>query len=228
MWCIAGELDEAYVSRMEDILDLLEKPPDPREPVVCFDERPVQLLKEIRAPHPVRPGKVLRRDSHYRRCGTANVFAVVAPKQCLHFNTATTDRTGREVARMMKRIAKAFPKARHIHLIWDNLNTHSVTSLTSTYGEAEGTRLWKRFVIHPTPKHGSWLNPAEIEISLISRECLGKTRIPAFAVLDQRIRAWNSEANRNRRTIRWTFTSRQARRKFRYRRRGVQISLARH
>lgn len=228
MWCIPGELDREYIERMEDILDLLEKPRSTREPIVCLDERPVQLHAEIRKPQPAKPGRIARRDSEYRRHGTANIFAIVAPLEGIHLTHATRDRKAREFAKMLEQIAKRFSNARCIHLIVDNLNTHKLKSLTDAFGPREGLRLWKRFRLHYTPIHGSWLNPAEIEISLLSRECLGRDRIPEFDLLKRRVRAWNSDANRRSRRIKWSFTSRDARRKFRYTRRGVRISLARH
>lgn len=228
MWCIPGELDAEYIERMEDILDLLERPLNSREPVVCLDERPVQLHDEVRTPRPAKPGQISRRDSEYRRRGTANVFAVVAPKEGIHLTKATRNRKGMEFARMLQVISRKYPVARRIHLIVDNLNTHCLKSLITVYGELKGRRLWKRFSVHYTPKHGSWLNPAEIEISLLSRECLGSVRIPEFDALRRRVSKWNARSNRCKRRIYWTFTSSDAREKFHYRRKGVKFSLARH
>ena len=116
----------------------------------------------------------------------------------------------------MKRIAGAFPKAKTIHVVMDNLNTHCRKSLIDTYGALEGRRLWRRFTVHHTPKHGSWLNPAEIEVGLWSRECLGRVRVATFEELRSRTSAWNSSANRTRRRINWQFTTADARRVFRY------------
>ncbi len=116
----------------------------------------------------------------------------------------------------MKRIADAFPKAKSIHLVMDNLNTHCEKSLTDAFGELEGRRLWRRFTVHHTPKHASWLNPAEIEVGLWSRECLGRDRVATFAELSRRTRAWNSRANASRRRINWQFTTADARRVFGY------------
>lgn len=228
MWCIPGNLDREYIERMEDILDLLEMPAKPLEPVLCLDERPVQLHSEVRPFSPARPGRIARRDSEYRRCGTANVFAIVNAKQGHHITHATRDRTGVSFARALKTISTRYPEARRIHIIMDNLNTHAMSSCIQAFGETAGRRLWKRFVPHYTPKHASWLNPAEIEISLFSREALGKDRIADFGSLHSRIASWNKTANTHHRKIEWTFTSHDARRKFRYRRRGVRITLARH
>lgn len=228
MWCLPGELDREFIDRMEDILNLLEKPANPRDPVVALDERPVQLHAEVRKPHGMKPGRIMRRDYEYKRCGTANIFAVVSPRDGIHLTRATRNRKGKAFAQMLRKIASRFPKARRIHLIMDNLNTHCEKSLSDAFGEKEGQRLWKRFEIHKTPKHASWLNPAEIEISLLSRECLGKDRISEFDSLKRRVSAWNRDANRRRRSISWSFTARKARKKFGYRRRRVRISLARH
>ena len=161
---------------MEDVLNLMEKPASESEPVVALDERPVQLHASERSGRPMAPGRIAQRDYEYVRLGTANVFCIVAPKTGRHLTHATTNRKARRFAGAIKRISDAYPKARRIHLIFDNLNTHRLKSLTDAYGDTEGRRLWRRFIIHHTPKHGSWLNPAEVEVSLWSRECAGRDR----------------------------------------------------
>jgi transposase len=221
MWCIPGELDDEYISRMEDILDLLEKPLDIANPVVCLDERPVQLLDDIRSVISYKPGRIAKRDSEYKRCGTANIFAIHAPFSGDHLCVATKNRKGTAFAKMMKKTAEYYCNAEIIHLIMDNLNTHSLKSLVAYFGEEAGNELWNRFHVHYTPKHGSWLNPAEIEISLISREALGKDRISTFENLKKRVSAWNRKANRLKRRINWTFTSKAARMKFKYSKRKL-------
>ena len=142
---------------------------------------------------------------------------IVAPKTGRHLTHATTERKARRFAAAMKRISDAYPDARRIHIIFDNLNTHRLKSLTDAYGATDGRRLWSRFVIHHTPKHGSWLNPAEIEVSLWSRECMGRDRIATLCELKYRTRLWNRDADRARRKINWRFTTADARRVFRYR-----------
>ena len=224
MWCLA-DLDAAYLTCREDVLALYERPSRADEQVVCLDEKPVPLHADVRAS---RPGHVAKRDPEYRRGGTANVFGVVEPKAGRHFTCVTPDRSAVAFARMLRTVITAYPVARTIHLVVDNLNTHREKALTDHFGLDEGRRLWRCLTVHYTPKHGSWLNPAEIEISLVSRECLGKNRIPELRILQQQVAAWNKDANRRKRTIRWKFTSRDARKKFRYRRTGVRISLARH
>ena len=217
MWCIA-ELDAEYNARMEDVLALYEKPYNRREPVVCLDEKPVSLHAEVRPPRSARPGHLAKRDNEYRRCGTANIFAVVEPKAGRHLTCATPNRSAAQFARMMQRVVRAYPQARTIHMVMDNLNIHCEKSLTDHLGRQLGTRLWRRLTVHFTPKHGSWLNQAEIELSLVSRGCLGRRRIDALTQLRADIRAWNTRANRAKTRIRWQFTRRDARSKFGYQR----------
>jgi hypothetical protein len=201
---------------MEDILALYERPYDPKEPVVCLDEKPVSLHAEVRPARPARPGHLAKRDNEYRRCGTANLFAIVEPKAGRHFTCATPDRSAAQFARMIRRVASAYPKARTIHLVVDNLNIHCEKSLTDHLGRRLGRRLWRRLTVHFTPKHGSWLNQAEIELSLVSRGCLGTRRLGDRPRLTAEVRAWTTRANRAKTRIRWRFTRRDARHKFGY------------
>jgi len=201
---------------MEDVLAIYEKPCNPAEPVVCLDEKPVSLHGDVRPPIPAKPGRVAKRDNEYERCGTANVFGVVEPKAGRHFTTATPDRSGAEFARMVGHIVEQYPFARTIHLVMDNLNTHGRKSLVDYFGEQEGGYIWDRFSVHYTPKHGSWLNQAEIELSLLARQCLGTRRIPDLSSLRRETKAWNREANRKRTKINWRFTRRKARKMFGY------------
>jgi len=215
MWCVP-KLDSDYISRMEDVLDVLEKPTDPFEPVVALDERPVPLRSDVRPTQGAVPGKPARRDSEYKRQGVANGFAIVAPHEGRHFTHATVDRKKPRFAGAMQRIAAAYKQATTIHLIVDNLSTHTRKALTDTFGEREGGALWGRFTVHYTPKHGSWLNPAEVAISLWSRQCQGNDRIGTLRELKRRTTHWNRSANRARTTIQWRFRTRDARRKFGY------------
>lgn len=211
-----AELDAAYIARMEDVLALYERPYNKREPVVCLDEKPVSLHAEVRPPRPARPGHLAKRDSEYKRCGTANIFAVVEPKAGRHFTCATPNRSAAQFARVVHRVVAAYPRARTIHLVMDNLNIHCETSLTNQFGDRQGRRLWRRLTVHFTPKHGSWLNQAEIELSLVSRGCLGTRRIDTLAALRRETHAWTTRANRTKTCIRWRFTRKDARRKFGY------------
>ncbi len=215
MWCLAT-LDAESLARMEDILALYERPLNPAEPVVCLDEKPVSLHADVRAPRRARPRHVAKRDNEYRRCGTANIFGVVEPKAGHHFTCATPNRTAAAFARMVRRVIAAYPDARTIHLVLDNLNTHREKALLDHFGPVEGARLWARLTVHYTPKHGSWLNQAEIALSLVSRQCLGAQRIDQLRTLQRQTRAWTARANRLRTTITWRFTRKDARQKFGY------------
>ncbi len=215
MWCIA-ELDQPYIQKMEDVLAIYEKPYNPAQPVLCLDEKPISLHADVRAPIPAQPGKVAKQDNEYKRCGTANVFGVVEPKAGRHFTTATPNRSGAEFARMVARVVKQYPTADTIHLVMDNLNIHCRKSLADHFGEQKGGGIWDRLSVHYTPKHGSWLDQAEIELSLYSRQCLGTRRIPDLETLKRETKAWNRQANRKRTRINWRFTRKKARKLFKY------------
>ena len=215
MWCVA-ELDEEYIAKMEDVLALYEKPYRSAEPVICLDEKPVSLHADVRPCRPMRPGHIARRDNEDKRGGTANIFAVVEPKAGRHFTCATTNRSGAQFALVIQDLVAAYPFACKIHLVMDNLNIHCRKSLTDHLGEHVGRYLWSRLKVHYTPKHGSWLNQAEIELSLVSRQCLGTRRIPTLAALQSEIHSWNASANHNMTRIQWKFTRKAARAKFGY------------
>ena len=201
---------------MEDVLRVYARRLDPRQPVVCLDEKPVVLHDSKRLGRPLRPGRVAQTDYEYRRRGTANAYCIVEPLTGRRLTHATPRRGYREFAQALTRIARRYRNARTIHLVLDNLSVHCEQACIVTYGRSRGRALWRRFTVHYTPKHGSWLNAAEMEVSLLSRQCLGRRRIPALPVLQQEVRAWSRAADRQRRPIRWTFRVRDARRKFRY------------
>jgi hypothetical protein len=215
MWCVP-ELNEEFIERMEDVLKLYARPFDWKEPVVVLDERPVQLLDPERVGAAMRPGKPARVDYEYVRRGTANIFCVVEPLTGDRMTRATRNRKGAAYARTLARIAKRYRSARTIHLVQDNLSTHTEKSLVATFGARAGRKLWGRFTVHYTPKHGSWLNAAEIEASLVARECLGTRRIGDLATLRREVTAWRRRASSHRRTINWKFRVSDARRVFRY------------
>jgi transposase len=215
MWCVP-ELNPQYIRKMEDVLALYEKPYRASEPVVCLDEKPVSLHGELRPPIPARPGSPAKRDNEYQRCGTANVFGVVEPKAGRHFTRATVDRAGPQFARLINDLIRRYATARTIHVVMDNLNTHSPKCLTDYFGEKQGRHLWNRLTVHYTPKHGSWLNQAEIELSLYARECLGTRRFSDLKSLQEETRTWNRQIDVKRTRINWTFTRRKARKTFRY------------
>ena len=216
MWCVA-ELNEDYIGRMEEVLAVYEKPLSEREPVVCMDEKPVVLHQDTRVPVAMKPGRAARRDYEYQRCGTANVFCGIEPKAGRHFTKVTATRCSAEFAEYLLAVAASYPEADTIHLVLDNLSSHTRTALQGHFGEKDGDWLWNRFTVHYTPKHGSWLNQAEIAIGLFSRQCLGQRRIGDCTSLRREARAWNRRMNRDQVTIAWRFTRKKARQKFDYR-----------
>jgi hypothetical protein len=223
MWCVP-ELTDEYIDKMEDVLRTYEQPYDPAEPVVCVDEKPISLHSEVRPPSAAVPGREARRDSEYKRCGTANVFCAVEPKAGRHFTFATPDRSGVQFAQVAFELAMQYPDARTIHLVMDNLNIHRRKSLTNLLGEHVGGKVRDRFTVHYTPTHGSWLNQAEIEIGLLARQCLGTRRFQDLKMLRGEVHAWNRDINRRHTRINWTFDRKAARRKFGYKRKSIKRS----
>jgi len=217
MWVVA-DLDDEYIAKMEDVLETYERAYDPQQPVVCLDEKPVTLHADVRPTSPAQPGREARRDNEYERCGTANIFCAVEPKKGRHFTFATPDRSGFEFALVAVRLALAYPEATTIHLVMDNLSSHSQRSVAAVFGVEMAAEVWGRFTVHYTPTHGSWLNQAEIEIGIFTRQCLGKRRIADLKTLRWEAQAWNRRMNRDRIKIAWKFDRRTARRKFGYKR----------
>jgi hypothetical protein len=195
------------------VLDLYEEPYDPKRPVVCFDEKPVQLVEETRVPRPVAPGRPALHDYEYRRKGTANLFVAVEPLAGWRQVTVTEQRTKHDFAAQMKRLVDVcYPEADRIRVVLDNLNTHRPASLYEAYAPEEARRILKRLEFHHTPKHGSWLNMAEVEISVLSGQCLNR-RIPDRERLGQETAAWAARRNADRAAIDWRFTVCDARSK---------------
>ena len=215
MWVVA-ELDDDYIAKMEDVLEIYERPYDQQEPVVCVDEKSITLHADLRPTSPAAPGREARRDNEYERCGTANVFCAVEPKAGRHFTFATPDRSGFEFAQVAVTLALPYPEAKTIHLVLDNLNIHRRKALADVFGGEMAGEIWDRFTVHYTPTHGSWLNQAEIEIGMFSRQCLGKRRISSLKILRAEARAWNRRMNRDRVKITWKFDRKTARGKFGY------------
>lgn len=215
MWVVA-DLDDDYIAKMEDVLELYERPHNPQQPVICLDEKPITLHADLRPASPAAPGREARRDNEYERRGTANVFCAVEPKAGRHFTFATPDRSAVEFAKVAFEMALEYMEAETIHLVLDNLNIHRRKSLTDLLGAELGAEIWDRFTVHYTPTHGSWLNQAEIEIGLFARQCLGRRRLPDLKTLRRESRAWNRRVNRARTTINWRFDRKAARRKFGY------------
>lgn len=223
MWCVP-ELDDHYIANMEDVLAIYEKPYNPKQPLVCLDEKPITLHAEVRPATAASPGREARRDSEYERRGTANAFLAVEPKAGRHFCFPTSDRSGFQFAQVVLELALSYPQAKKIHLVMDNLNIHSKKSLTDAFGPKMGSQVWRRFVIHYTPKHGSWLNQAEIEIGIFARQCLGKRRIPDLQTLRRQCKAWVRRINRAGTKINWKFDRKAARKVFGYKRNAFMRS----
>jgi len=176
MWCIP-DITEEYINRMEAILDLYDTPDTPSTPLVCIDEKPVVLFEDKRAPILMDEGSPKKVDYEYIRNGSCNVFFAVEPFQGKYYVKPTESRNGAEFATFLAEIANKYKTAKTINLVMDNLSTHTANSLVKTFGEKKGTAIWNRFTVYLTPKHGSWLNQAEIAIGMYSRQCLGKARI---------------------------------------------------
>ena len=203
------------MAAMEDVLDLYAEPCDPQRPVVCFDETSTQLLAETRAPLPAGPGRPRREDYEYRREGTGNLFLTCEPKAGWRHVAVTQQRTMQDFAHQMRWLVdEAYPEVAVIRLVLDNLNKHRMASLYETYAPAEARRIAKRLEFHHTPKHGSWLNMAEIEFRVLARACL-RGRNPDESSLRKNISACEGKRNAVRSTINWRFTTKDARAKLR-------------
>ena len=212
MWCIP-QVDGEYVARMEDVLDLYAEPPDPKRPVVCFDESPVQLIGETRQPIPAMPGQLERYDCEYKRNGTANLF-ILLDVHCSWRRVKVTDsRAAVDFAACMRELCDVhFPKAERIRVVLDNLSTHSAGALYQAFPAAEARRMLRRLEFHYTPKHASWLNMVEIEIGVLRSQCLDR-RIATKGRLLAEVAAWERHRNASGARIQWMFTTYKARAK---------------
>lgn len=209
MWCI-GKLTEEYRQRMYDLLDLYARPFRPEEPVVCLDEKSKQLLGDSRAPLPIRPGTPVRRDYEYVRGGTCNLFVAVEPLGGKRTVVVTDHRTKADfVAFVQHLLEKVYAKARRVHLVMDNLNTHFRKCFEEVLGVRKAKALLRCVVFHYTPKHASWLNMAEIEIGILDRQCLDR-RLPNRDILVAEVDAWQQRRNADKRGIAWSFTRQDA------------------
>ena len=196
---------------MEDVLEVYHRPYDPSRPLVCFDETSKQQTKEIRLPLPSQPGQVAKYDYEYERNGTSNLFIFFAPLQAWRYLKVTNQRTKIDFAHCMRDLVDLhFPHAEKIVLVMDNLNTHKFASLYSAFRPDEARRIIDKLEIHYTPKHGSWLNMAEIEFSVLQGQCLAG-RISDQETLIQKVTAWQAKRNSAQSTVHWHFTTAQAR-----------------
>jgi transposase len=210
-WCIPKEKNAEFVCAMEDVLEVYHRPHDPKRPQVCFDEGTKQQTKETHLPLPTQPGSIAKYDYEYERNGTSNLFVFFAPLESWRHIKVTDQRTMVDFAYCMRDLVDIhFPEAEKIVLVMDNLNTHKFASLYEAFEPEEARRIIEKLEIHYTPKHGSWLNMAEIELSVLQRQSL-KVRIPDQATLVEKVIAWQNRRNASKSTINWRFTTEDAR-----------------
>lgn len=210
-WCIPPGQNAEFVANMEDILDVYHRPYDPCNPVVCTDEQPTQLIGETRIPIPAAPGKPLQYDFEYERKGTAVNFMFTEPLGCWRKVTVREHRTKIDWAHEIKQLLdEDYPKAHKVVLVCDNLNTHKIASLYEAFEPQEARRLAQRLEIHHTPKHGSWLNIAEIELSVLTKQCLNR-RMPDLDTLRSETAQWARQRNAKQKSVDWQFNTDQAR-----------------
>jgi transposase len=212
MWCIP-QVDVEYVARMEDVLDLYAEEPNPKRPVVCFDESPTQLIGEMRQPIPAAPGQLERFDCEYKRNGTANLFIFLDVHRPWRKVKVTERRSAEDYAHCMREVVDVHcPDAERIRVVQDNLSTHSAGALYQAFPPAEARRILRRLEFHYTPKHASWLNMVEIEIGVLRGQCLDR-RIDSKEQLEAEIAAWERQRNASGARIKWMFTTDKARAK---------------
>lgn len=212
-WCLA-QLTPTFIARMEAILKLYHQPYNPRRPQVCFDEKSVQLLAHTRCPLPLQPGQPRREDHEYKRQGTRNLFVFIEPKAGQRHLLVTQQRTKQDFAQVMRYLVDVlYPEVECIDLVLDNLNTHHYHSLVQAFGKAEADRIASRLCFHFTPPHASWLNIAEIELSVLSQQCLDR-RLPDEWSLTLELLAWEQTNNALARKINWSFSIDDAKRVF--------------
>jgi hypothetical protein len=210
-WVIPPQTNAGFVAGMEDVLEVYQRPHDPARPVVCLDETSKQLISETRTPIPAKPGRPVRHDYEYARNGTANLFMLFAPLEGWRQVKVTDHHAAVDYAQVLKDLADThFPKARQIVLVQDNLSTHRPASLYHAFPAAEARRLVERFEWHYTPTHGSWLDMAEPEISVLSRQCLDRRISNKQALIDE-VAAWQDSRNRHHIKADWQFTTADAR-----------------
>ena len=212
MWCIP-QVDAEYVARMEDVLDLYAEEPNPKRPVVCFDESPTQLIGEMRQPIPAAPGQLERFDCEYKRNGTANLFIFLDVHRPWRKVKVTERRSAEDYAHCMREVVDVHcPDAERVRVVQDNLSTHSAGALYQAFPPAEARRILRRLEFHYTPKHASWLNMVEIEIGVLRGQCLDR-RIDSNEQLEAEIAAWERQRNASGARIKWMFTIDKARAK---------------
>ena len=214
-WCIPPKANAEFVWKMEDVLEVYKRPYDPKHPVVCLDETSKQLIREVRMSVPSAPGQVAHYDYEYERHGVANIFMIFEPLAGQRDVEVTDRRTKMDYAECLRKISdEMYPKAEQIVLVQDNLNTHSPASLYEAFEPTEAKRLADRFELHYTPKHGSWLDMAEIELGILGRQCLSR-RIDNVDELRHEVKAWETARDAAETKANWQFTTADARIKLR-------------
>ena len=209
-WCIPTAPDAEFVYHMEDVLEVYTRPYTPARPQICMDEINTQLLAETREPLPMEPGKPKRQDYEYERQGVCNVFLACEPLTGQRYTMVAAQRTKQEWAQFIRQVAdEHYPTADKIVLVMDNLNTHTLAALYEVFPIAEARRLCQRFEVHYTPKHASWLNMAEIELSALDRQCLSQ-RLASLEIATRQVAAWTTRRNQQQVTINWRFTAEDA------------------
>jgi len=211
MWCIPPQANANFVCAMEDILALYKRPCNPTTPLICMDETSKQLTKEIRRTISISSGRPERYDYEYERNGVSNLFMFYAPFEGWRHVSATAHRTKTDWAQQIKTLlCKQYPQAKKVILVMDNLNTHAGSSLYEAFPPEEARALWERLEVHHTPKHGSWLNIAEIELRILMGQCLNR-RIPDITSLDREINKWEQARNVSKAKVDWHFATTDAR-----------------
>lgn len=196
---------------MEDVLDLYEQPYDPQYPVLCFDERPCQLIGDVRTPLPIKPGSAKRVDFEYERHGMGNVFGYFEPLRGWREMEVTQRRTAADFARCLKRLVdELYPEATKIRVVLDNLSSHTLAPLYTVFEPAEARRIAQKLELHFTPKHGSWLNAVEIEFSALSKQCLDR-RVTSLDMLQDVVKPWTLARNQRPKALNWQFRTPDAR-----------------
>ena len=216
MWVIPPEHSGEFVAHMEDVLNVYQRPYDPQVPMVCMDEQPVQLIKEPRQPLPAAPGKPEKVDYEYERNGTANIFMFTEPLNGTRHVHVTEHRTAVDWANEIRDLLEVrYPEAARVRLVCDNLNTHGIGSLYEAFPPEQARRLASRLEIHHTPKHGSWLNIAEIELSVLTLQGLDR-RIPDLETLTKETQQWEQRRNASQKGVDWQFSTLDARIKLKH------------
>ena len=224
MWCIPPESDADFVCAMENVLAVYKRAYDASQPVICFDEKSKQLVSEVASPIPAACGRIEAHDYEYVRNGTANLFIFVEPLRGWRHVNVTSRRTKLDFARQMKELVDVhYPEAEKITLVMDNLNTHRMSCLYEAFAPTEARRIIEKIEVTHTPKHGSWLNMAECELSVLEKQCLGE-RIGDESTLGKQIETWEKDRNNRSKTIDWQFETADARIKLRHLYPKIQLS----